>query len=40
MRGQGLRGLLYFLGFILSPAGILGHTLMSERDPQKFMGIF
>ena len=23
MRGQRLRGLLYFLGFILSPAGIL-----------------
>ena len=31
MRGSGVEGLTIFLGFILSPAGILGYALSSER---------
>ena len=31
MRGSGVKGLTIFLGFILSPTGILSHTLSSER---------
>ena len=39
MSGSGVKGLSIFLGFILSPAGILGHTLSSER-PTKIHRVF